>query len=474
MTSVLQQVFGRGGGFRGGIFLPPRRETTAGMPVQSLPPPSFLCVPLQYDDGPPATPCVEVGDRVRGGDRIGRADSPDAVDVHAPLAGRITALVRVDSARRTDIPAMRLEISPDQAEQPPTPLRVPDDWDGPGLDELVQAAEAGGVTDDRASPAGLAALLAETHRRGVRHVIINALPGEPMLTAGAVLLDDHLDAIVRLAGWIGMAVGAEHTWLAVDRADGARLRRCRIAARRVPLGRTRRTRMPAPQETHRAAPVAGATVRLAPLANKYPQHVPVVLAASIVGVETPPGGTTLDVGVLVLEARTMVDLATALAWAGHEPVPMTHRVVTVTGPAVARPGHYRIPVGTRFEDVLRHVGLRQAVRRVVDGGPLTGRALGHLDVVVTKHTSGVLALDRATDRVPEPGPCVRCGWCQDDCPVGLDPQALLDLAERGDVTAATAWHPRACVECGLCSYVCPAQLPLAEGVARLKRAVSCK
>ena len=62
---------------------------------------------------------------------------------------------------------------------------------------------------------------------------------------------------------------------------------------------------------------------------------------------------------------------------------------------------------------------------------MRGKAIESLDTVVTKQTSAILFLDRQSDRVPNPGPCINCGWCQDDCPVGLDPQLLLEAAERG-------------------------------------------
>ena len=148
--------------------------------------------------------------------------------------------------------------------------------------------------------------------------------------------------------------------------------------------------------------------------------------------------------------------------------PMVRRVVAVTGSAAGAPGNYRIPVGTSFGDVLRHVGLRRPVERMIDGGPMTGRAVESLDAVVTKQTSAIVLLERETVRIPRPGPCIRCGWCQEDCPVRLDPPAILDLFERDRIESARGLFPHACLGCGLCTYVCPADLPLAEAVEKVK------
>jgi electron transport complex protein RnfC len=148
---------------------------------------------------------------------------------------------------------------------------------------------------------------------------------------------------------------------------------------------------------------------------------------------------------------------------------MTECHINVSGPAAARPGRYRIPVGTPFAEVVRHVGLDRPLERLVDGGAMTGRAVACLDAVVTKQTTGILLHDDQATRTPRPGPCIRCGWCQEDCPVGLDPVALLNTLERPGTGGAARLHPEACIECGVCSYVCPADLPLAAAAVTLKR-----
>ena len=312
---------------------------------------------------------------------------------------------------------------------------------------MFWAAPVARGKDSKPPPPDLASLLRKAADAHVHTLIVNTLAGEPMLTAGAVTVGDHREAVLCAAEWVATALGASRCWLAMDRADRARLKRAKSALRRK-------------------------RVRIAPLVNRYPQHLPVLLAATITGVESPPGVNPMEAGVLVLQAETLIDLAAAMSWEQHRPAPVTHRVMTVTGPGVVRAGHYRIPIGTRFADVLCQTGVVGQIRRVVEGGSITGRAVDDLNVVVSRETSAMLVLDRGGDHVAAPGPCVQCGWCQEDCPVGLDPQRLLDLAERGDLAAAAGYYPQACIECGLCSYVCPAELPLAPTVMMLKAQVN--
>jgi electron transport complex protein RnfC len=305
--------------------------------------------------------------------------------------------------------------------------------------QLADIADRAGITDFRRPASGLGDQLRRAAASGVRDIIINGLPHEPLVTAGRELLRQHVGTVLATAMRLRDALHVERLWIAVDKSDRNLLNHCRQAAH-------------------------GHAVQIAAVANKYPQAAPVLLVWAVTRRQTPIGRLPEENGALVLEVEPLLALADA-ARIGR---PLTHRVVNVVGPAVARPGPYRVPVGTSFADVLRHVGLARSVARIIAGGPLTGTAIETPDAVVTKQTAAVLVMDHEHERAPVPGPCIRCGWCQDVCPVGLDPQMLLNAAERDDIGVALSLQPGACLACGLCSYVCPAELPLSQAAIRWK------
>ncbi|KKL78411.1 hypothetical protein LCGC14_2025130, partial [marine sediment metagenome] len=68
-------------------------------------------------------------------------------------------------------------------------------------------------------------------------------------------------------------------------------------------------------------------------------------------------------------------------------------------------------------------------------------------------------------------PCIRCGWCIENCPARLNVAALNDDFELARPKRAQRRRVLACVDCGICSYLCPARLPLTRRVGLLKRAV---
>ena len=88
---------------------------------------------------------------------------------------------------------------------------------------------------------------------------------------------------------------------------------------------------------------------------------------------------------------------------------------------------------------------------------------------VCAQTNALLALQPPAAGLPTP--CIRCGWCTDNCPARLNVAALNDDFELGRVDRARRRAALACVDCGTCTYVCPARLPLAWRLGRLKQAI---
>jgi len=156
--------------------------------------------------------------------------------------------------------------------------------------------------------------------------------------------------------------------------------------------------------------------------------------------------------------------------------PLIERVVTVTG-EVARPGNYLVPVGTLVGDLIDYAGgLTGDVERIIAGGPMTGQALGSLDVPVTKGTSGIVALSRGTvaPALSDDQPCIRCGRCPEACPMGLEPYLLATYSGKRLNDAAAERHVVDCIECGVCSYVCPTRRPLLQLIRLGKAAAMAK
>ena len=59
--------------------------------------------------------------------------------------------------------------------------------------------------------------------------------------------------------------------------------------------------------------------------------------------------------------------------------------------------------------------------------------------------------------------CIRCGRCNQVCPLGLTPQMMAVAAKRKDYDRyEKKLYGLECVGCGSCTFVCPAKRPLMQ------------
>jgi electron transport complex protein RnfC len=201
-------------------------------------------------------------------------------------------------------------------------------------------------------------------------------------------------------------------------------------------------------------------VTLVAVPTRYPEGGERQLIQVLTGLEVPRGGLPRDIGVIVLNVAT-VRAAWRAVVLGE---PLLERVVTVTGPGVARPGNFIVPLGTLVSHLVEQAGgYTPAARRLMLGGPMMGTALPHDEFPLGKTHNCVLVLGDAELRATDSEmPCIRCGDCASVCPSRLLPQQLLWQARAGRLQEAREQGLFDCIECGCCDLACPSQIPLTQ------------
>ena len=117
-------------------------------------------------------------------------------------------------------------------------------------------------------------------------------------------------------------------------------------------------------------------------------------------------------------------------------------------------------------------GLPEDTGKVVNGGPMMGKAVKSLEVPVTKGTSGVLMFKQSESVRMEESACIRCGKCVSACCMGLEPYLLKNLAKIRDFDALKEERVLDCIECGSCSFTCPAGIPITDYIRYGKATVT--
>ena len=202
------------------------------------------------------------------------------------------------------------------------------------------------------------------------------------------------------------------------------------------------------------------------------------------GKVVPTGGLPLDVGCVVCNVSTLVNIANAI-----DGKKVIDKYVTVGG-AVKNPVTLRVPVGISLQELIDAAGGTTEECKYIIGGPCMGRVVDTLDIPVTKTTGGLLAIPKNHPILQTKNEnlnlrmimavCCQCSMCTQMCPrnsLGLNVQphkAMRSLANGidllGDFNGIFS-----CCNCGLCTYyACNFGLKPSQVMQTIKSAIASK
>ncbi len=416
--------------FSGGVH-PPQQKLTAHVPIEDVPPPPLVVIPLQQHLGAPAEPLCKAGDSVRIGDKIGEAKGFVSVPCHASVSGTVKAVEPRLHPLGGKVLAVVIE-NDGKAEIAPSVTPDPDYMARP-VEELRARIREAGIAGMGGAAFPTHVKLSPPANKPIDTLIINGAECEPYLTADHRLMLEHPDEILAGVQVIQRILGCRRVVIAIEDNKPDAIIRMRKAVAEGGL----------PYEVLR-------------FRAKYPQGAEKQLIKAATGREVPRGGLPMDVGCLVHNVGTAKAIYEAVALRK----PLVERVVTVTGRGVRNPKNLRVPIGTLFSHLFAHCGgLSEDAGKIIMGGPMMGIAQFSEEVPVIKGTSGVVVLARAESRLAEAEVCIGCARCVDACPMKLVPTHIQTLVRHGRFAEAKAYGLLDCIECGCCGFVCPARIP---------------
>ena len=420
----------------GGVHPHDYKNLTKGVAIRNAPIPARAVIPMHQHMGAPAECLVAPGDRIREEMLIGKAAGPFSANVHSSIPGTVKEVsdLYLPNGIRTKAVVIELEGEFDRSGKSSGPFA----WNQASPQELLEMIRENGIVGLGGATFPTPVKYAIREGTAAEFFVVDGVECEPFLSA------DHRLMLEK----------------ARELLTGVEIVRRILNPRKVIIG-IEENKLDAVEVLRRQAGQQGVDVRVVPLKVKYPQGDEKQLLMALTGREVPSGGLPLDIGAVVSNAGTVFAIYEAVVL--HKP--LIERFVTVTGPVVARPGNFKVRLGTPIAVLIEECGgFTEPPGKVVAGGPMMGFALADMDQPVTKGTSGVLALSRSQTRAVPETPCIGCGRCIAACPFGLNPTVLykwIDHQEYGEALAAGLMD---CKECGCCGYVCPARIPLIQGM----------
>ena len=420
--------------FFGGIHPKYNKEMSKTTPELRTIEPDTVVIPMVQHIGAPCTPLVKVGDRVLRGQKIGDGEGL-CVPVHASVSGTVAAIEPRPHVRGTDI--LAVVIQNDHKMESVAPSFPTTD------DEILHAIREAGIVGmgGAAFPGNVKALGAMGK---VDTLIANGCECEPYITADDTLLRTTPEQVLEGMSLLRRLLSPERTVLAVEDNKAEAIEELRKLQPSYP------------------------DIELVILPTRYPQGSEKQLIQAVTGRQVPPGQLPVAVGCAVFNVSTFAAIYRAVKLG----TPLTERIVTVSGEAIAKPQNFIVPIGTPFHDLIKIAGgLHDKTERVISGGPMMGVAQRDLSVPVIKATNSILCLLKDVNGAAENPVCLRCGKCVSVCPMRLQPLYLYRFTNAGRVDELTRMNLPDCMECGSCAFTCPGKLPLVETFRKGKQLV---
>jgi electron transport complex protein RnfC len=420
--------------FHGGIHPPENKRQSVRTPIAEAGVPPELVLPLSQHTGAPATPVVEVGERVLKGQLIAEPAGFVSVAVHAPTSGTVTAIEERLVAHPSGRLARCVVLASDGRDE-----WIPDggaaDYERLDRQELVARIRGAGIAGMGGAGFPAAVKLSVPPGRRIETLILNGTECEPYITADDMLMRERAEQVVEGAKILRHLLQPGETLVGVEDNKPESLAALRRAAQ-------------------------GSGVEVVEFPTKYPSGGEKQLIEILTGRQVPSGGLPLDVGVICHNVGSAVAIRDAVLLGR----PLISRITTVTGTAVREPQNFEVLLGTPVSFLLARAGYRpEGNRRLIMGGPMMGFTLPAPDVPVVKTTNCIIAPGAGELPLPPPAQaCIRCGMCEQACPASLLPQQLFWFAQGREYEKLEQHNLFDCIECGACSWVCPSNIPLVQ------------
>lgn len=402
--------------------------------------PNTLIFPLSQHIGTPAKAIVKVGEKVLKGQMIAAAKGFVSVPVHASSSGEVIAIEDRLIPHPSGITAPCIVIKTDGK----------DEWIDLALTEhftdehytdidkprLINIIRESGIAGMGGAGFPAAVKLASSDDQHIDTLIINGTECEPYITSDDRLMRERADEII----------------------EGSKILRHLINPVKETIIGVEDNKPEAIAALEKAA--EGTGIEIVSFPTKYPSGGEKQLIQILTGKEVPSGSLPAQVGVVCQNIGSTVAIYQAIKYGK----PLISRITTITGSACSEQGNLEVLLGTPVNFLLQQCHFDSAkCSRLIMGGPMMGFTLEDENIPVVKTTNCIVALSPEEMGLQAPAQaCIRCGMCEQACPVSLLPQQMYWFSRGKEYDKLEAHNIADCIECGACAYVCPSNIPLVQ------------
>ena len=419
---------------KGGVH-PPENKLSADKRIEILDIPKQVTIPLHQNLGAPSKVLVKKKDKIKVGQVIGQAGGFVSSNIHSSVSGTVLKIDEIIDASGYKKTAVVINVEGDEWDETIDRRETIVDEIKLSAEEIVGKIAEMGIVGLGGATFPTQVKLSIPKGQTCEFLIINGVECEPYLTSDHRLMLEHGKELIIGTKILMKALNVNKAYIGIE------------------------NNKPNAIENLQKINKNDKFIEIVPLKVQYPQGGEKQLIKAITGREVPSGGLPIHVGVVVQNVGTTYAVYEAV----QKNKPLFERIVTVTGKSLTKPGNYKVRIGTSVDLLIEKAGgLPSDSGKVINGGPMMGKALKITNVPVTKGTSGILILKNDEAKREKIMPCIKCSKCISVCPQGLEPYFLMNLADKKMWEEAEKQHNMDCIECGSCSYICPSARPLLD------------
>lgn len=421
----------------------PENKITAKNPIEILPVPDKVVIPLQQNIGAPCKFIVERGDTVKTGQKIADSENYVSAPIHSSISGKVTRIIKVVNPVTSTImdSAVIESDGEDNWVELNTLFDIKKSDDFSGLIRIIDSLDGKEIIK-RIREAGIVGLGGATFPTHVKlnppkdkkidTLILNGCECEPFITSDHRVMLEYGKEVLMGLYILSKVLSPENIYIAIEENKEDAILHLGKLADEMGLG---------------------SILKIISLESRYPMGAEKTLIKTITGRTVPIGGLPMDVGVIMNNVATSRSVYEAVI----EGKPMIDRIITVTG-AIENPKNLLVRLGITIDSLVESCGKTEdGVNYLIIGGPMMGISIVNTGFPVTK---GVNCLLLRKGRIQFEQNCINCGRCVEICPMKLMPLAYVRYVKKSQFEACREYYIENCIECGCCSYVCPANIPI--------------
>lgn len=429
--------------FKGGVHPYDGKELSKDKPIKEYLPQGELVYPLSQHIGAPAKPVVKVGDEVLAGQMIAEAGGFVSAPIYASVSGKVKKIEKRRVVVGDMVDSIVIE---NDGEYKSVEFEGVEDPSTLSKEEIIEKIKNAGIVGMGGAGFPTHVKLSPKEPDKIDYIIANCAECEPYLTSDYRRMLEEPDKLVE-----GMRIMLS----LFDNAKGI-----------FGIEDNKPDCIKLLSDMVKDEP----RMEVKALKTKYPQGSERQLIYATTKRAINSTMLPADAGCIVDNTDTIVSIYKAVKLG----IPLMHRIVTITGDAIADPQNFSICIGTNYRELVEAAGgFKKQPQKIISGGPMMGFAMFSLDIPTTKTTSALLCLteDEVQKAEGQATNCINCGRCVEACPSRIIPSRLADYAENRQEELFEKWNGLECVECGSCSFTCPAKRNLLQAIRVMKKTV---